>query len=82
MGEVTCHAISLYDRGEVVIPRESLGRHGWDAGTSLITVDADRGVIVISTDEALSWLQSRSDGRDLVATLLDERRAEVEREGE
>ena len=81
MGEVTCHAISLGDCGEVVIPREFLGRHGWDAGMSLISVDADPGVIVTSTDEALSWLQSQLDGRDFVATLLDERLAEVEREG-
>jgi hypothetical protein len=34
----------------------------------------------MSTDEALTWLQSRLEGRDLVAELLAERRAEVERE--
>lgn len=54
MGEVTCHAISLDDRGEVGIPREVFGRHGRDAGTSLIAVDSNRGVIVMPTDEALS----------------------------
>jgi hypothetical protein len=34
----------------------------------------------MSTDEALTWLQSRLEVRDLVAELLAERRAEVERE--
>jgi len=35
---------------------------------------------LLGTDEALSWLQSRLKGRDLVAELLDDRRAEVKRE--
>ena len=81
MSEVVCYAVALHEGGEIVIPREILDRHGWDVGTPLITVDADPGVIVTSTDEALSLLQSRLDGRDLVAELLEERRAEVEREG-
>ena len=81
MSEVVCHAVALNDRGEMVIPREILDRRGWDVGTSLIPVDADAGVIVMSIDQALSWLQSRWDGRNLVAELLEERRAEVEREG-
>lgn len=81
MSEVVCHAVGLGEFGEITVPREILDRHGWDVGTSLITVDADPGVIVTSTDEALDWLQSRRDDRDLVAELLEERRAEVEREG-
>lgn len=44
------------------------------------SVDTDAGLLVMSTDEALTWLQSRLEGRDLVAELLAERRAEVERE--
>ena len=55
-------------------------RHGWDAGTFLVAVDTDAGLIVMSTDEALAWLQSRLAGRDLVAELLAERRTEVEQE--
>jgi len=80
MSDVVCHAVALDDRGEMVLPREVLDRHGWGIGTSLITVDAGSGVIVMSTDEALSWLQSGLVGRNLVAELLDERRAEVERQ--
>lgn len=44
-------------------------------------MDTDAGLIVMSTDEALAWLQSRLEGRDLVTELLADRRAEVEREG-
>ena len=75
------HAVALGDRGRFVIPSEVRERHGWNTGESLIAVDTDAGLIVMSTDEALAWLQSRLEGRDLVAELLADRRAEVEREG-
>jgi bifunctional DNA-binding transcriptional regulator/antitoxin component of YhaV-PrlF toxin-antitoxin module len=74
------HSVALGDRGRFVIPIEVRDRHGWDTGSSLIAVDTDAGLLVMSTDEALTWLQSRLEGRDLVAELLAERRAEVERE--
>ena len=80
MSNNVSHAVALGDRGHFVIPIEVRDRHGWDTGASLIAVDTDAGLIVMSTDEALIWLQSRLEGRDLVAELLAERRAEVERE--
>ena len=75
------HSVALGDRGRFVIPSEVRERHGWNTGESLIAVDTDAGLIVMSTDEALTWLRSRLEGRDLVAELLADRRAEVEREG-
>jgi bifunctional DNA-binding transcriptional regulator/antitoxin component of YhaV-PrlF toxin-antitoxin module len=80
MSNNVSHSVALGDRGRFVIPIEVRDRHGWGTGASLIAVDTDAGLIVMSTDEALTWLQSRLDGRDLVAELLAERRAEVERE--
>lgn len=64
-----------------MIPSEVRERHGWSTGASLIAVDTDAGLIVMSTDEALAWLRSRLEGRDLVAELLADRRAEVEQGG-
>lgn len=75
------NAVALGDRGRFVIPSEVRERHGWTSGTPLVAVDTDAGLIVMSTDEALAWLQSRLAGRDLVAELLAERRAEAVREG-
>lgn len=75
------HAVALGDRGRFVIPSDVRERHGWETGTPLVALDTDAGLIVMSTDEALSWLQSRLEGRDLVAELLADRKAEVEREG-
>jgi hypothetical protein len=34
-------------------------------------------MLVMSVDEGLAWLRHRLQGRDLVAELLEERRAEV-----
>lgn len=80
MARNVSHPVSLGDRGRFVIPSEVRERHGWETGAALIAVDTDAGLIVMSTDEALAWLQSRLEGRDLVAELLAERRAEVESE--
>ena len=76
----TTHATALGDRGRFVIPIEVRERHGWQAGTPLVAIDTDAGVLVMSADESLAWLRARVDGRDLVAELLDERRAEVTRD--
>ena len=81
VAENVSHSVALGDRGRFVIPSEVRERHGWNTGASLIAVDTDAGLIVMSTDEALAWLRSRLEGRDLVAELLADRRAEVEREG-
>lgn len=61
-----------------MIPLEVRTRHGWEQGTELIAIDTDAGVLVMSADEGLAWLRSRLAGRDLVAELLAERRAEVD----
>ena len=74
------HAIAMGDRGRFVIPRDVRERHAWQEGTPLVAIDTDAGLIVMSTDEALTWLRSRLEGRDLVAELLAERRADVARE--
>ena len=74
------HAIALGDRGRFVVPAAVRERHGWSSGQALVALDTDAGLLVMSADEALSWLRSRLEGRDLVAELLAERRAEVARE--
>lgn len=74
------HATVLGDRGRLVIPLEVRERHGWQAGTALVAIDTDAGVLVMSADESLAWLRARLEGRDLVAELLDDRRAEVARD--
>lgn len=64
------------------MPSEIRERHNWHAGTPLIAIDTEAGVVVMSTDEALVWLRTQVEGRDLVAELLAERQADVKRSGE
>ena len=73
--------ISLGNDGGFVVPLEVRERYGWRAGDVLIGIDSDAGLLVTDEPRALSWLQSRVQGRDLVAELLADRRDEVRREG-
>ena len=50
----------------------------WVSGTSPVAVDTDAGLILMSSDQALEWLRSRLEERDLVGELLADRRREVE----
>lgn len=76
----TSHPLQMGDRGRLVIPIDVRERHGWDVGTPLVSIDTDSGFLVMSADEALTWLRAKYEERDLLGELLAERRAEVESE--
>ena len=78
--EPSVHAVGLGDRGRLVVPAAVRDRHGWVAGQHLVVIDTSAGLIVMSEDEALSWLRSRLQERELVAELLADRQAEAARE--
>jgi AbrB family looped-hinge helix DNA binding protein len=77
MGPAATHPVTIGDRGRLVVPQQVRERHGWEAGTALVAIDTNAGMLVMSVDEGLAWLRHRLQGRDLVAELLEERRAEV-----
>jgi bifunctional DNA-binding transcriptional regulator/antitoxin component of YhaV-PrlF toxin-antitoxin module len=80
MADSTAHAVAMGDRGRFVVPAAVRERHGWQAGQDLVAIDTEAGLVVMAPAEALEWLRSRLVGRDLVAELLQDRRAEVRRE--
>ncbi len=80
MAAQQAHAIALGDRGRLVVPAAVRERHGWAAGQPLVALDTEAGLVVMSADEAVTWLRARLKGRDLVAELLAERRADAARE--
>lgn len=80
MSTPTAYPAALGDRGRFVIPQDIRERHGWGPGTPMVAIDTEAGVVLMSADEGLTWLQARTAGRDLVAELLQERRAESQRE--
>lgn len=71
------HAITVGEKGRVVLPSALRARHGWESGARLVAVDTELGAMLLSTEDALRWLRARWQGRDLVAELLAERRREV-----
>ena len=80
MGDSTAHTVAMGDRGRFVVPAAVRERHGWHSGQDLVAIDTDAGLLVMAPEEALDWLRSRLEGRDLVAELLQDRRAEVQHE--
>ncbi len=74
------YPVALGDRGRFVIPVEVRQRHGWEKGTSLVSIDTEEGFLVMSADQALELVRASFKDRDPVAELLAERRQEVERE--
>lgn len=68
------------DRGRIVLPAELRQRRNWPEGTTLVAVETDRGVILTRRDELESLVRDQLAGRDVVAELLEERRAAAARE--
>lgn len=67
------------DKGRTVVPADVRARLGWREGTTLIGVDTgdevSGGLLLLSREDALTALRGQLTGRDLVAELLEERRA-------
>jgi len=68
------------DRGRVVLPAGIRERRNWSEGTTLIAIEADRGVILTTRDELERIVREQLAGKDVVAALLSERRAASLRE--
>lgn len=70
------------DRGRFVVPAELRERLHLDAGTPLILVETDDGIVLTTRDQARSRLRRQLAGTELVTTLLAERRAAARAEEE
>lgn len=68
------------DRGRIVLPADLRQRRNWPEGTTLVAVETDRGVILTRRDELESLVRDQLAGRDVVAELVEERRAAAARE--
>jgi AbrB family looped-hinge helix DNA binding protein len=74
------HTLRVGNRGRIVLPAELRQRRNWPEGTPLVAVDTDRGVILTSRDELEKIVREQLEGSDVVASLLEERRAASLRE--
>ena len=74
------HAFNVGDRGRVVLPSRLRQSRGWPEGTTLVAIETATGVVVASRDELESIVAKQLAGVDLVAQLLEERRASAARD--
>lgn len=76
----TTYAISMGDRGRLVVPRELRDRQEWSQGTELLVIESPGGVVLVSREQALALLRSQLAGASLVEELVAQRRLEAQRE--
>ena len=73
-------AVTMGDRGRLVVPQELRDRAGMTAGSPLVLVEADGGILLLTREQALARVRSDLAGQDLVGDLLAERRRAAEAE--
>ena len=73
-------AVTMGDRGRLVVPAPLRTAAGLDEGTPLVLVDTPGGVLVMTREQALAHLRRQLAEHDVVADLLRERRANAENE--
>lgn len=62
------------DRGRLVIPAELRDRLELEAGTALVLVATERGVLLATREQLKDLVRAEFVGSDLVADLIAERR--------
>ena len=70
------HALVMGDRGRLVIPADVRASAKLAPGTRLILLDSDAGMLLLTVDQPRPRLAEQLAGRDVIAELLAERRAE------
>lgn len=69
------YAVSMGDRGRLVVPAELREHLGLTAGSPLLLVETEAGIVVTTRERARELVRRQLQGGDLVAELVDERRA-------
>ena len=65
------------DRGRLVVPAEVRLRAGLSAGTPLILLETDGGIVLLTRSQLRDRIRDELAGTDLVTQLLAERRADA-----
>ena len=67
-------AVTMGDRGRLVVPQELRERAGFVAGSPLVLLEADGGVLLLTRDQAKARVRDALASHDVVGDLLAERR--------
>lgn len=70
------YAVTMGDRGRLVIPAELRERAGLQEGSELVLIETANGVVVLTRDQLKTRVRSDLEGVDLVGELLADRRQE------
>lgn len=68
------HAITVGDRGRIVVPAEVRARAGLAEGTPLILLETPTGLVLLTRDQLRTRVRDELAGLDLVTELLADRR--------
>ncbi|WP_026204443.1 AbrB/MazE/SpoVT family DNA-binding domain-containing protein [Actinomycetospora chiangmaiensis] len=69
------YAVSMGDRGRLAVPAELREHLGLTAGSPLLLVETEAGIVVTTRERARDLVRRQLQGEDLVGELLAERRA-------
>jgi AbrB family looped-hinge helix DNA binding protein len=71
------YAVVMGDRGRLVVPADVRLRAGLTAGTPLILLETDGGIVLLTRSQLRDRIRDELAGTDLVTQLLAERRADA-----
>ena len=67
------YAVTMGDRGRLVVPAELRERAGLDPGQPLVFVESDDGIVLLTREQLKRRVRADLVGHDLVGDLLAER---------
>ena len=74
------YAVTVGDRGRIVVPAELRERAALAAGTRLVLLDTPGGIVLLTREQLRARVREELDGLDLVGDLLAERRHAADRD--
>jgi len=76
------HSVVVGDRGRIVVPAEVRERAGLTAGTPLVLLETDAGLVLLTRHQLRARVRDELSGLDLVGELLASRRESAATEDE
>jgi AbrB family looped-hinge helix DNA binding protein len=73
----TSYPVTMGDRGRLVVPAALRERLHLEAGTPLVLIETDLGVVLATREQLKTLVRSQLQGLDLVAELLEDRRRQA-----
>lgn len=73
-------AVVVGDKGRIVVPSDVRNRRNWTAGTTLVLIETEDGLLLTERATALRRIRSLLDGAPLVDELIADRRREADAE--